>query len=212
MNDKTLNKINRITGFVLRLALFLAIFIEIYFQRWLMLFVTVITLVLTFLPMFFEKKFNIDIPNDFELMIIFFIFLALYLGEVHNFYILFWWWDIFLHGLSAIALGLIGFIIVLYLSERKKVEAQPFLLCLFAFCFALAAGTIWEIFEFAMDQTFGLNMQKSGIVDTMSDLIIDSVGALLASFSGYLYLKNKRSKLTHSIHSFVKNNPKLFKK
>ena len=31
---------------------------------------------------------------------------------------------------------------------------------LFAFCFALAAGTVWEIYEFSGDHLLGLNMQK----------------------------------------------------
>ena len=29
-------------------------------------------------------------------------------------------------------------------------------------------GAVWEIFEYGMDQTFGLNMQKSGLDDTMA--------------------------------------------
>ncbi len=86
------------------------------------------------------------------------------------------------------------------------------MLCLLVFCFAVASGAIWEIFEFLMDQFFGLNMQKSGLMDTMTDLIMDSLGAFLASAFGYIYLINKKSKLTVSINSFIKSNPSLFKK
>ena len=32
-------------------------------------------------------------------------------------------------------------------------------------------------------------MQKSGLLDTMSDLIIDAAGAFVASMTGYFYLK-----------------------
>ena len=49
-----------------------------------------------------------------------------------------------------------------------------------------------------MDKTFGLNMQKSGLMDTMSDLIIDSIGAGIAALAGYLYL-------TKSKYSFFKD-------
>ena len=38
-------------------------------------------------------------------------------------------------------------------------------------CFAITIGALWEVFEFGMDQLFGLNMQKSGLLDTMGDLI-----------------------------------------
>jgi hypothetical protein len=40
-----------------------------------------------------------------------------------------------------------------------------------------------------MDSLFGLNMQKSGLRDTMWDLIVDALGALVVSILGYLYLK-----------------------
>ena len=50
-------------------------------------------------------------------------------------------------------------------------------MALFSFCFAITMGTIWEIYEFGLDQVFGLYMQRSGIVDTMTDLMVDTVGA-----------------------------------
>jgi hypothetical protein len=53
----------------------------------------------------------------------------------------------------------------------------------------LSIGALWEIFEFLMDSLFGLNMQKSGLIDTMWDLIVDALGALVISILGYLYLK-----------------------
>ncbi len=46
-----------------------------------------------------------------------------------------------------------------------------------AFSFAVSIGTLWEVFEFGMDILFGLSMQKSGVIDTMDDLIVDAIGA-----------------------------------
>jgi hypothetical protein len=40
-----------------------------------------------------------------------------------------------------------------------------------------------------MDSLFGINMQKSGLPDTMWDLIVDALGALLVSIVGYFYLR-----------------------
>jgi uncharacterized membrane protein YjdF len=60
---------------------------------------------------------------------------------------------------------------------------NPGFVALFAFVFAIALGTLWEIFEFAMDQIFGLEMQKpmfgdpSGLTDTMWDMIVNAIGA-----------------------------------
>ncbi len=115
MKKLTLAKLNNALIWFLRLTLFLALFVEIYQRRWLTLFITVLALILTFFPMLFEKRYKIELPTGFELTVIFFIYLSLYLGEVHNFYLRFWWWDILLHLVSAITLGLIGFIVIIYL-------------------------------------------------------------------------------------------------
>ena len=53
--------------------------------------------------------------------------------------------------------------------------------------FAVGVVTLCEIFEFFVEQNFGFNMQKSGLIDTMWDLIVNSLGALLTSIAGYFY-------------------------
>lgn len=81
------------------------------------------------------------------------------------------------------------------------------------FCVAMTVGAVWEIFEFTMDMTFGLNMQKSGLPDTMGDLIIDAVGSAIASLTGYLYLKrNSAGPLGHAISQFIALNRRLYQK
>ena len=82
---------------------------------------------------------------------------------------------------------------------------------MFSFCFAVAIGVLWEIFEFTMDNLFGLNMQKSGLLDTMSDLIIDSIGAFLVSVSGFVYMKKWTVQIfSRLIRKFIEKNPRLF--
>jgi hypothetical protein len=80
--------------------------------------------------------------------------------------------------------------------------------------FAQGLGSIWEIFEFAMDQLFGLNMQKSGIVDTMWDMIVNAIAAFAISLLGYGYMKTAEvdSFLERMIHRFIRENPKLFRR
>ena len=81
------------------------------------------------------------------------------------------------------------------LYNTNKIKAEPFTIAIFSFSFALAIGTIWEIFEFGIDNFFGLNMQKSGLVDTMWDLIVNSFGALFTSIIGFIYLKGGKTYL-----------------
>ena len=103
-------------------------------------------------------------------------------------------------------IGFIGFSIVDILNkENSNVQLNPFFVAFFAFCFAMSLGTIWEIYEFLCDGFLKTNMQKysleSGInligrealSDTMHDIIVDSIGALVTSTIGYLSIKYDRS-------------------
>lgn len=197
---------------IILIALVVALFAEIYYRSWLTFAITFVALLLTFIPQLVEKKYKIDIPEGFEIWILIFIYLSLYLGEVQKFYHIFWWWDILLHGFSAISIGLVGFVVMFYLQQGNKVHAKPLLVCLFAFSFAVAAGAIWEVFEFGMDQFFGLTMQNNSLLDTMQDIIIDSVGAFIGSLFGFIYLKNKDSRWAFGVRSFINLNSFLFKR
>ena len=78
-----------------------------------------------------------------------------------------------------------------------------------SFGFAVTIGTLWEIFEFLMDWFFGFNMQKSGLVDTMTDLLINAIGAAIAAAIGYFYVYKEDSLLARRLIRAVlrhKNN------
>ncbi|MGB3314193.1 MAG: hypothetical protein WBB85_07255, partial [Albidovulum sp.] len=125
----------------------------------------------------------------------------------------FWWWDLALHGGSAIAFGLVGFLFVFMLFEGDRYAAPAWAVAFASFCFALSIGTLWEIFEFAMDQAFGLNMQKSGLPDTMGDLIVNTFGAGIGALAGFFYLKRlELGGLTGLLQEFVQKNRQFFRK
>ena len=178
--------------------------------RWTVLFSSALIFGLTFLPLMFERRYDIDLPIEFELVIVVIIYASLFLGELHGYYTRFFWWDAVLHTGSAMAFGFVGFLIIYVLDKRSTIKASPKWIALFAFCFALAIGAIWEVVEFSLDQLFGWNMQASGLVDTMWDLIVDGVGALIATIAGYFYLQTKKGTLIRRlIRKFFMNNPKL---
>jgi hypothetical protein len=206
------DRISLIVSIIIRISLVGAILISILVGKWTALYTSSLTLILTFLPSIIEKNYKISLPSEFEILIIIFIYASIFLGEVRGYYTRIWWWDIFLHTLSGLILGFVGFIILYVLSKNDLIQAQPLLLVIFSFSFAVAFGAIWEIFEFGMDSIFGLNMQKSGLVDTMSDLIVDTIGALIISVAGYHYLKKVETPLFKKlIKRFSRENPKYFK-
>lgn len=182
--------------------------------RWSAAAVTVAIIVVTLLPLVLGRRFDVRIPPEFEFLAVVFVYASLFLGEVHGYYVRYWWWDAVLHTGSGFLLGVLGFLLVYILNERPDVAIQmrPRFVALFAFMFAVGMGALWEIFEFAMDQLFGMNMQKSGLVDTMWDLIVDSIGAAVISLLGWIYLRTAGSNsfLERWIEDFIRANPRLF--
>lgn len=158
------------------------------------------------IPAFIERKKSIDIPDSMEIIYFVFLFCAIYLGEVRNFYYVVPYWDNILHAFSGAMLGALGIILVSLLNDEEhlNIRLSPLFIAFFGFCFAVTAGTIWEIYEFAADGILSLNMQKfilangsilighSALSDTMMDLIVDTLSALLVSIIGYFNLKKQK--------------------
>lgn len=170
-------------------------------------------------PVLLRSRLVVQVPAEYELMTILFVFASLFLGEYRSYYERFWWWDVALHGISGLLLGILGFILVYVLNESRRIGLQmrPGFVALFAFTFAVTVGTLWEIFEFAADQLFGTQMQKpmfgdpSGLTDTMWDLIVDALGAAVISGIGWLHMKrDKRSFIDGWTERFIKSNPRFF--
>lgn len=195
------------------MILLLAAVIGVFTERWSVVFVSITAFGLTLLPSVFVSRFQIKLPTSFLAAISLFIFATLFLGEVFDFYERFWWWDVLLHGGSAMGFGLIGFLFVFYLFEGDKFAAPPIAVAFVAFCFAITIGTSWEIFEYVMDVAFGLNMQKSGLDDTMGDLMVDALGATIGGGAGFFYLKGRETGgLSGIIAEFTALNRRLFRK
>lgn len=163
--------------------------------------------IVIFLPSIVEHRFRVDIPDPMEIAYFIFLFCAIYLGEVRNFYFRIPYWDVILHCFSAFMLGAFGFVIVSFLNDTEKlhIKLSPFFVALFAFCFAMACGAVWEIYEFLADGLLGTNMQKfitadgtvlvgrEAVVDTMEDIIVDLLGALAVTIIGYFNLRKRQN-------------------
>ncbi|WP_299784144.1 hypothetical protein [uncultured Roseobacter sp.] len=194
-------------------SLLLAVIVAFGLARWSLAFVTLATLALSLVPPTLASRWSLTLPVPFLLATTLFFFASIFLGEAFDFYERLWWWDLALHGFSAIGFGLIGFLFVFMLFEGDRFAAPPSAIAFVTFCVAMTIGAIWEIFEFGMDQIFGLNMQKSGLLDTMGDLMINAVGSLIASVTGYLYLvRNAAGLLGRGLAQFIDLNKRLYQK
>ena len=225
----------------LRALVILALVAQILHRNYENVFLCVLTLILFTLPSFIERAIRIDIPDTLEIIILLFIFAAEILGEIRAYYIQYPGWDTMLHTLNGFLCAAIGFSLldILNRNERLKFSLTPAYLSIVAFCFSMTIGVLWEFFEFFMDQTFLLDMQKDtvvhsigsvmldpaggnvpvsiknitdvivvtadgaqqslglggyldiGIIDTMKDLLVNFIGAVVFSTIGYFYVKNR---------------------
>lgn len=205
---------------LLHLAMVGELIASIYNGYWMNVFLIVAIMSVILIPLVLGYRFQLQIPSEFQILAVVFIFATLFLGEIRSYYERVWWWDIALHTTSGLLLGILGFLLVYVLNENERADLhmRPRFVALFAFIFAIAVGALWEIFEFAMDQLFGTNMQKpmlgdpSGLTDTMWDLIVDTFGALIISVIGWWYMVRKEHSFIELwIQKFVKRNPHLFK-
>ena len=158
------------------------------------------------IPNILRRTIRLNIPSVMLIMYAVFLYCAIYLGEVRNFYFTMPHWDTILHTFSGVALGALGFSLVSILnkSESLHLHLSPVFVALFAFSFAVSLGVIWEIYEFFTDSLLNTNMQKfalesgellvgqAALADTMKDLIVDMAGAFVMSVIGYVSMKYKK--------------------
>lgn len=176
-------------------------------------------LAITLIPFLMKKAFGVNTPPPFLLFLVIFVFGSLFLGEAQGLYRDFWWWDLALHLGSGFLLGIVGLLLVYVLNGVSETgeRMRPGFVAFFAFLFAVAVGAFWEILEFVLDIFFTLKMQTDktgkgcGLTDSMSDLSVDAVGALVIALIAYWHLKHKEkpSFLGRWIGEFIRLNPQL---
>jgi len=193
--DSWANRVEMAVAIVLQIGILLVTVSALFENQWLVAFNGAFVLLLSFAPAIIEHRLRVPLPVELTLITCIFLYASFALGEVRDFYEKIWWWDLALHGISALTVGIIGFlsIYVFYMTRRIRVAAGW--IATITFALAVSVGTIWEIFEFAMDWYFGFNMQKSGLTDTMTDLIINGAGAAIAAAIGYFYVYDQDSLL-----------------
>lgn len=128
---------------VLQVVMAVELFLLLYENLWMSSTWLLTIMIITGAPVVFRHRLPVRIPLEFEVLSILFVFASLFLGEFRSYYERFWWWDIALHGTSGLLLGVLGFLLVYVLNESKRIDLhmRPGFVALFAFLFAVSAGT-----------------------------------------------------------------------
>jgi len=145
-------------------------------------FTCVLTLVLFLIPSILDRKFNIELPDDLEVIIYIFIFSAEILGEINEFYIHIKNFDTILHTLNGFIMAGIGFSLIEIFNDspNTKLSLDPKYLVLFGFCFSMTTGVVWEIFEYSVDMCLNKDMQKDTIITEITSVLLNEAGKNVA--------------------------------
>ena len=174
------------------------------------------------LPSMLRKKIRLIIPSNMLICYTLFLYGAIFLGEVRNFYYIIPYWDTILHTFSGIMLGSLGFSFISFLnsSEHIPINLSPIFVAVFTFCFGVTLGVVWEFYEFFCDIILKTNMQKfalesgalligqNALADTMYDLVVDAIGAGAISVIGYISLTFKKGWVENLLLKFRHGNTK----
>ncbi len=200
-----------ITNFV-RFLLVLALVGSYLRGRPLLTIFIAITILATYIPKIMKKFFNIDTKSEAQIIMLLMIYGTLFLSEVRGFFQGALWWDVLLTFGAASIVGFIGLTIIYSMYQDGLIDTSPFMIILLSFSLSFAIGALWEVFEFIVDTSLGFNLQKIGTGDTIKDLSIYAIGAIVVSFGGYLYMTYSRKNILSSlILKFMQRNPRLFK-
>jgi len=153
-------------------------------------------------PYILEHKFNLIILEEVRFLITFHTMLHTFFGKLFEFYRKYSWYDDVLHVLGGMLLAFIAmplfYSVELNYSTFTK-KGMRLKVDIDTFNFVNAAGVMWEIAEFMADLVFvdvpGYRLAQEGsLFDTMTDLIENNIGALIAIFIFWKLLDMEKMK------------------
>lgn len=166
--------------------------------------------------LFPEKSLLRHVPSVIQNFTTIGIFAASFGGKFLNFYYDLRYWDTALHFLGGVATVFFGYEFVCALMKRDKKDASLALVLLGSIGFSFIVSNAWELFEFTFDQVAGMMGSYPGdaqhwsfalaegtpkeltlfnpivperwaIMDTMGDIVLNTVGALIATVFIYFF-------------------------
>ncbi|WP_028044807.1 hypothetical protein [Candidatus Stoquefichus massiliensis] len=168
------------------------------------------------IPQFIKNKYDFQIPNLLDFILISFAFSGLILGDVFNFYGKIPYWDSILHTFSGVVIAYVGFIVIEFLDKEYTIplSVSPLFMSVIVVSVALAIGAVWEIGEYTVDDIFHTNNQQymqstrstlydeddiplqghDALDDTMKDLMLDLAGAIVVASIEYKKIEHKQKK------------------
>jgi len=198
---QTTAKIQTPLSYLIRIILLISIGYAIYFHLWRILFINLLLLVLILIPTILKKQ-NIQIPREIEFILLIFVIITFFLGKIRGLII-----QIFF----GLALGFVGFALMLILYKNSKIKPNYILIILFSISFSLALGTLSELAKYYLKLYFNHNLGIGDYTYAITSLSLVLAGAIFASVIGYFYMQGHKIELLDNlVQKFKTKNPNLF--
>ncbi|MGL6104627.1 hypothetical protein [Romboutsia sp.] len=126
---------------------------------------------------FFRKK-SIIKTTSLSVVCSLFILFSTLLGTCFGFYGAFKGYDDFLHIWSGFITVSIAYNLLLT-TNKDGYKLSALFIVIYLFMFSMGVASIWEIIEFTIDSTLGMNTQAGGLVDTITDMIDALIGSII---------------------------------
>ena len=124
--ESWIDRIELAVAAILQFAILFVAITAFVDRLWLTAFSGAVVFLLSFTPAIIERKLRICLPIELTLFTSVFLYASFALGEVRDFYDRIWWWDLVLHGSSAIVVGLIGFLMIYVFYMTYRIRVAPF--------------------------------------------------------------------------------------
>ena len=140
------------------------------------------------------KHAEVTSPIAIDVVLLGLLVLDMTLGTMAGLYLSWPWYDKILHFGSSTVIGLLGFLAIYIAHVTGRIRFHRWLDGLAILLVTLGLGAIWEIGEYAVDTAFGRATQGApglaALDDTMIDLMLDAMGAVVAAILGPLYMRH----------------------
>ncbi len=152
-------------------------------------------------PYWIEKIFKKKLSPVVKFICILFVFCAHFLGATVEFYNEFTYYDKITHTISGVLTALLAMMLLKQIGMYD--ENRIFFNVLFIISITLSVAVCWEFFEYFGNIIFGGDAQrvaKTGVNDTMQDMLVAFIGSLFVSI---LYVIEEKKKLNGIVKSFM---------
>ncbi len=91
---------------VLKASVVVAMLLALYFRSLGPFAYVAVTFILMYVPRMIKTRAKVRLPIEFDMVLVVFMYAAVFLGKIGGAYDRYWWWDAVLHTSSGFILGL----------------------------------------------------------------------------------------------------------